>query len=851
MNRNLKKVFLLVAMIVTALVCLAFSASAETITPATNNILESISIDKTLMSEGETATITVKVIEGYTAKYLYFYKPITNNTESVYLYLDSNNTYRGTFSVDDQTESGIWKAKYLSLRDSNDEYIYLYNSNTYTGTYYDKTDLSSLNFEVTGTEADTVTPVIEHYSIDKNMASAGENITVTVQITDEHLPASFWFWFKSPSNESKCITMRKTDNTGLYQGSLSIDENSEIGVWNPYYFTVSDTNGNSTTLYNSKVASYGYNKVDLSSLNFEIVKINEDEENTDTESFIVIFKDGYGNILSTQRVDKGTSAIEPAKPTNELYLFNGWDTDFTNITSNITITATWVLNPNITYDKETHIGKTFNIEVYSTANQTYTITCSDDIELTSNMVSSSIIFTDQLYYAKKYEIKANQPGSYLFYVKGSRSSNTLTYKVKISDHEFDTEWVTDKEATCNEDGSKFHKCKLCEATTDVTLIEKLGHDYSSEWTIDIKATCTESGSKSHHCSRCEAITDVTIVENLGHNYSNEWTIDNAATCLESGSKSRHCTRCNDKTDLTKIDITPHTYYRVVTPATTFSNGTIALVCSCGDIQTSETIESISSITLSSTEYVYNGKNKTPKVTIKASNGNALVKNVDYKLTVSANRSAIGRHTIKVTFIGNYEGSSKVYFYILPGKSASVKSATQTTSSITLKWSAVKGAAGYTVYRYSPSKKAYVKAGTTEGTSYTVENLYSGTKYTFRVVAYGKTNAGKIYNSKSYASLKTATETELPNSMALYSPAKGKANLSWTDVKGETGYQVYYSTKYNSGYKKFSNYKANVKQATVTALSSNKEYYFKLRTYIKTDSGYVYSDWSPILSITVN
>ncbi len=296
----------------------------------------------------------------------------------------------------------------------------------------------------------------------------------------------------------------------------------------------------------------------------------------------------------------------------------------------------------------------------------------------------------------------------------------------------------------------------------------------------------------------------------------------------------------------------HTEEQVVTKATTSKNGKIETKCSkCDKVLNTQTIAKIGSVTLSKENYIYDGKNKTPKVTVKDANGKTLVKNTDYKLSVASKRSGIGRYTVKVTFIGKYSGTKNVYFYIKTGKPATVKSASQTTSSVKLSWSAVPGAAGYTVYRYSPSKKAYIKAGTTEGTSLTVKSLYSGTKYSFRVVSYGKTSAGKVYDSETYALLKTATKTKTPTlSKVTASSTKGKAYVYHTDVSGETGYTVYYSAKKDSGFKKYANFKADTTRCDITKLTSGKTYYFKVRTYIKTDSGYVYSAWSTIKGIKV-
>ena len=309
----------------------------------------------------------------------------------------------------------------------------------------------------------------------------------------------------------------------------------------------------------------------------------------------------------------------------------------------------------------------------------------------------------------------------------------------------------------------------------------------------------------------------------------------------------------DKEEIVIPPTGAHNYEQVVTKATTTASGKIESKCSvCGDVESSQTIAKIGSVTLSAEKYIYDGKNKTPIVTVKDANGKKLVKNVDYKLSVASKRSGIGRYTVTVTFIGNYSGSKNVYFYILPGKPASVKSASQTTSSVKLSWSAVSGAAGYKVYRYSPAKKAYVDAGSTTGTSLVVKSLLAGTKYTFRVVAYGKTSNGKVYDSDSYAILKTATKTKTPEiTKVTASSTKGKAYVYHSNVSGETGYTVYYSTSKNSGFKKYANFKADTTRCDITKLTSGKTYYFKVRTYITTDSGYVYSAWSAVKSVKVN
>ena len=58
----------------------------------------------------------------------------------------------------------------------------------------------------------------------------------------------------------------------------------------------------------------------------------------------------------------------------------------------------------------------------------------------------------------------------------------------------------------------------------------------------------------------------------------------------------------------------------------------------------------------------------------------------------------------------------------------------------------------------------------------------------------------------------------------------------------------YSTSKTSGFKKYKNYESN--SGYVNNLTSGKTYYFKVRTYIKTDSGYVYSPFSAVKGVKV-
>lgn len=81
----------------------------------------------------------------------------------------------------------------------------------------------------------------------------------------------------------------------------------------------------------------------------EIVAVTKDANYTATftnilRQYTVTFLDWDGTQLSQQVVDYGTAAIAPANPVREGYTFVGWDKDFSNVQSDLIVTAQYTRN---------------------------------------------------------------------------------------------------------------------------------------------------------------------------------------------------------------------------------------------------------------------------------------------------------------------------------------------------------------------------------------------------------------------------------------------------------------------------------------------------------------------------
>lgn len=174
----------------------------------------------------------------------------------------------------------------------------------------------------------------------------------------------------------------------------------------------------------------------------------------------------------------------------------------------------------------------------------------------------------------------------------------------------------------------------------------------------------------------------------------------------------------------------------------------------------------------------------------------------------------------------------------PAKPAKV-TATQTTSSITLNWNAVRGATGYRIY-YKKGNGWAVAQSSVTGTTHTFKNLKAGARYTFAVRSYILGDGGVIWGD--YTTYTAATKPNIP-ALTVTNPGVGQLAVKWNAVAGANEYRLYYKKNNSASYKLYKTY-TSPQNLTFKNLASGDTYTFAVRAGVKTTGGVVLSDYTP-------
>lgn len=150
------------------------------------------------------------------------------------------------------------------------------------------------------------------------------------------------------------------------------------------------------------------------------------------------------------------------------------------------------------------------------------------------------------------------------------------------------------------------------------------------------------------------------------------------------------------------------------------------------------------------------------------------------------------------------------------------SATPELNEVSLSWSKVSSATGYRVYIQKNGK--WKKLEDTKKTTYTVEDLKSGTKYKFAVKTKQKVS-GKNYWSE-IVTVETKTKPGKVTNLKVVSKDIKTVTLSWKKVEGAEAYRVY--VKDGDSWKKVANTSKDT--YTVKKLIPDTKYSFAVKAY---------------------
>ena len=285
--------------------------------------------------------------------------------------------------------------------------------------------------------------------------------------------------------------------------------------------------------------------------------------------------------------------------------------------------------------------------------------------------------------------------------------------------------ATVKAPACTERGYTVYTCKNCGYTYTDNYVGASGHKYTkkvvkptcvsrgytenicdvcgNEYVSDYKSatghtykrtvkdpTCTEEGYTLLTCENCDYETKSDIRRAKGHNYEETIT---ESTCTTKGFITYTCTDCGDSYKGKETDLAPHKWDKgtVTKQATYLSKGTIEYKCADCDAKYTEEIPmsgqtalSDCTVTLSYHKTAYDGKEKTPKITVKNSNG--IVSEEDYTVTYADNVNAGNAKVIITAKTGDVSIKGKVEKGFTIAKAKQSVSAASTDEQIHVKTS---------------------------------------------------------------------------------------------------------------------------------------------------------------------
>lgn len=189
----------------------------------------------------------------------------------------------------------------------------------------------------------TSTPTASSITVSGNTQKTG-----TISWTKPTVP--------SGATISSCV-LTGTATASMSKGSATITVNGTT-VTSGSQFTINLGTENNTTSVTTTAKGGNKNASGTVSFSNLVYTVTYTEQ---LPTYTVTFVDWNGTVLKTQEVEEGSSAAAPSNPSRTGYTFTGWDKTFTNVTSNLTVTAQYTIN-SYTVTFKDHDGTTLKTQ---------------------------------------------------------------------------------------------------------------------------------------------------------------------------------------------------------------------------------------------------------------------------------------------------------------------------------------------------------------------------------------------------------------------------------------------------------------------------------------------------------
>ncbi len=325
----------------------------------------------------------------------------------------------------------------------------------------------------------------------------------------------------------------------------------------------------------------------------EAFKNNNNSLNTYTVTFKI---DGSADVVvSVISGQDATAPVNPAKAYDDTYHYNftGWDKAFTNVTSDITVTAQFDA---VGHNYTTHTDK-------------------DDTYHTDKCAcghSKDVKHTETSEVTTKASCFAAGVRTYTCSV----CSGTRTESIAKREHNL-VDTTVKVAPTCSATGIMNQKCDCAETaeyeactytTTRVIPIDANAHKAEADYTVMQKASCEADGYKAILCEYCDAELSKETIAKREHVYVDNG-VKTAATCVAEGVMNTICSNAetdthkactHESTRVIPIDVDAHKAeadYTVMQKATCEADGYKAILCEYCDAE-------LSKETIAKREHVY-------------------------------------------------------------------------------------------------------------------------------------------------------------------------------------------------------------------------------------------------------